>query len=71
MSVAGTRVKVWQARPVATPEVPCERGSITAHGVLCTADGGLALEEVQPEGKRVMAATAWRAGLRVDAQIDA
>jgi methionyl-tRNA formyltransferase len=71
MSVAGKRVKVWQARPVATPEDPCEPGSITAHGVLCTADGGLALEEVQPEGKRVMAATAWRAGLRVDAQIDA
>ncbi|HTK17315.1 MAG TPA: methionyl-tRNA formyltransferase [Acidimicrobiia bacterium] len=71
MSVAAKRVKVWQASPLAAPEVPCEPGSITAQGVLCTADGGLALEEVQPEGKRVMAATAWRAGLRVDARVDA
>jgi methionyl-tRNA formyltransferase len=70
MSVAGKRVKVWQASPVVAPEDPCEPGSITVHGVLCTAGGGLALEEVQPEGKRVMAATAWRAGLRVDAQVD-
>jgi methionyl-tRNA formyltransferase len=70
MSVAGKRVKVWQASPIAAPDEPCEPGSITAHGVLCTADGGLALEEVQPEGKRVMAATAWRAGLRVDAKVD-
>jgi methionyl-tRNA formyltransferase len=73
MSVAGKRVKVWQASPIAAPDELdelCEPGSITAHGVLCTGDGGLKLEEVQPEGKRVMAATAWRAGLRVDAKVD-
>jgi methionyl-tRNA formyltransferase len=70
MSVGGKRVKVWQGSPIAAPEA-CEPGVITSDSVLCTADGGLALEEVQPEGKRVMAATAWRAGLRVDAKVDA
>jgi methionyl-tRNA formyltransferase len=71
MPVGGKRVKVWQASPIAAPEGPCETGLITADGVLGTADGGLALAEVQPEGKRVMAGTAWRAGLRADARVDA
>jgi methionyl-tRNA formyltransferase len=71
MPVGGRRVKVWQATPIAAPENPCAPGVITADSVLCTADGGLALEEVQPEGKRVMAATAWRAGLRAEARVDA
>jgi methionyl-tRNA formyltransferase len=71
MPVAGKRVKVWQARPRAAPDEPCAPGIITADGVLCTAGGALALEEVQPEGKRVMPATAWRAGLRADAKVDA
>jgi hypothetical protein len=38
--------------------------------VLGTATGGLALEEVQPEGKRAMSARAWRAGLRADASTE-
>ena len=72
MAVGAKRVKVWRARPIDATEGPVEPGVITADGVLGTAGGGaLALEEVQPEGKRVMAATAWRAGLRVDARVDA
>lgn len=71
MTVGGRRVKVWQAHPIDPPDGPCETGVITADSALCTADGALALEEVQPEGKRVMAASAWRAGLRVDARVDA
>jgi methionyl-tRNA formyltransferase len=71
MPVAGKRVKVWQARPLTRHDEPCEVGNISTDGVLCTGDGALALEEVQPEGKRVMAATAWRAGLRGHAQVDA
>jgi methionyl-tRNA formyltransferase len=71
MPVAGKRVKVWQARPLAASDEPCAPGIITIDGVLCTAGGALALEEVQPEGKRVMTATAWRAGLRADAKVDA
>jgi methionyl-tRNA formyltransferase len=71
MPVGGKRVKVWRARPVELSDGPCEPGAITTEGVLCTSTGALALEEVQPEGKRAMAATAWRAGLRVDARVDA
>ena len=71
MAVGGKRVKVWQAHPLEAPDAQCEPGLITAAGVLCTADGALALEAVQPEGKRVMAAPAWRSGLRVDARVDA
>ena len=37
--------------------------SLLAHGVL-------ALDEVQPEGKRVMTAAAWRAGVRGAARLD-
>jgi methionyl-tRNA formyltransferase len=70
MTVGGKRVKVWRARPTGAPDGPCEPGVITADGRLCTAAGALALEEVQPEGKRSMAARAWRTGLRSDARID-
>jgi hypothetical protein len=30
----------------------------------------LALDEVQPEGKRAMTAAAWRAGVRGDLRVD-
>jgi methionyl-tRNA formyltransferase len=70
ITVGGKRVKIWGARPIA-PAGPCEPGVITADSLLCTADGALALEEVQPEGKRAMPANAWRAGLRTDARVDA
>jgi methionyl-tRNA formyltransferase len=70
MPVGGKRVKVWQARAV-DALADCETGVITPESQLCTAGGALALEEVQPEGKRVMAASAWRTGLRADAKVDA
>jgi methionyl-tRNA formyltransferase len=71
MPIGGKRVKVWQARAVEAADAPCEPGVITPASELCTASGALALEEVQPEGKRVMAASAWRTGLRADAKVDA
>ena len=68
MRVGGRRVKVWRTHPTpASSEAP---DVITAGGVLVTADGLLALDEVQPEGKRVMSGAAWRAGLHADAHID-
>jgi methionyl-tRNA formyltransferase len=57
----GRRVKVLRAHEEAA-EVT--RGTITDAAGLGTADGVLALDEVQPEGKRPMAARAWRAGVR-------
>ena len=68
MQVAGRRVKVWRAHPAgADTDSPLEPGTVTPQPALATVEGLLVLEEVQPEGKRPMAATAWRAGLRVDA----
>jgi methionyl-tRNA formyltransferase len=71
MTVGGRRVKVWRAQPAA--DVPGDRavGSITAAGALVTASGALVLDEVQAEGKRAMAASAWLAGLQADARVDA
>jgi methionyl-tRNA formyltransferase len=71
MQVGGKRVKVWRSHPIDAHAEPREPGVIAADGVLGTAGGALALEEVQPEGKRPMAAGAWRAGLRADARVDA
>jgi methionyl-tRNA formyltransferase len=68
-SVHGKRVKVWRAHEQ-PDDAPAPR-EIDARGVLGTARGGLALDEVQPEGKRAMGATAWRAGLRGAAVVDA
>jgi len=69
--VGAKRVKVWRARPADAPGEPCEPGVITPAGALCTTEGALELGEVQPEGKRPMAAAAWRAGLRAEARVDA
>ena len=44
-------------------------GVIDAAGHLGTAHGVLALDDVQPEGKRPMSATAWRAGVRGEVNI--
>src|SRR5262249_4333517 len=52
MRVGGRRVKVWRAHP--EPASPGAPGVITGAGALVTADGALALDEVQPEGKRAM-----------------
>jgi methionyl-tRNA formyltransferase len=63
----GRRVKVWRAREA---EGSVERGTIDAQGLLGTATGALALDEVQPEGKKPMEARAWLAGLRGGVQLD-
>jgi methionyl-tRNA formyltransferase len=68
MRVGGRRVKVWRTHVGSgASRAP---GVITAEGALTTADGLLALDEVQPEGKRVMSGAAWRGGLRTDAHVD-
>jgi methionyl-tRNA formyltransferase len=64
------RVKVWRAHDLDTPAEPLDPGAIRADGALGTANGVLALDEVQPEGKRVMSAAAWRAGVRGDVRVD-
>jgi methionyl-tRNA formyltransferase len=63
LTVDGERLKVLRASvdPTAT-DVP--RNRIDAHGRLGTVDGVLALDEVQPEGRRPMTARAWLAGRR-------
>jgi methionyl-tRNA formyltransferase len=66
----GRRVKVWRAHDVATYAEPLEPGAIGADGALGTKGGVLALDEVQPEGKRVMSAAAWRAGVRGEMRVD-
>jgi methionyl-tRNA formyltransferase len=59
----GGRLKVWRARALsASIEQP--PGTVFAHTRVATGDGALELVEVQPEGKRVMAANAWLAGRR-------
>jgi methionyl-tRNA formyltransferase len=68
MRVGGRRVKVWRAHPDAP--VDAEPGSITPAGALVAAEGTLALDDVQPEGKRSMPGAAWRAGLRADARVE-
>jgi methionyl-tRNA formyltransferase len=67
MHVSGRRVKVWRTH--AEPGSAGAPGVITAGGALVTADGVLALDDVQPEGKRAMSGAAWRAGLRADASV--
>jgi methionyl-tRNA formyltransferase len=69
--VDGRRVKVWRAHAA----IPADgggtkTGAIGAGANLQTADGDLVLGEVQPEGKRAMTGTAWRAGVRGDARVD-
>ncbi len=73
LRVDGRRVKVWRAHvdadaDLATPAL--EPGLIDRHGALATGRGALVLDEVQPEGKRTMAAGAWRSGLRGDVRVD-
>jgi methionyl-tRNA formyltransferase len=61
LTVDGERVKVLRAGvDPSVADVPRDR--IDLHGRLGTVDGVLALEEVQPEGRRPMTARAWLAG---------
>jgi methionyl-tRNA formyltransferase len=60
--VDGTRVKVLRAR--ALPARGGAPGTLRRPGELVTTDGILGLDEVEPEGKRTMAAEAWMNGLR-------
>jgi methionyl-tRNA formyltransferase len=55
------RVKVWRAHP---EDDALPIGKIDTHARVGTGAGVLVLDEVQPEGKRPMAGTAWRAGRR-------
>ncbi|HEV7526709.1 MAG TPA: methionyl-tRNA formyltransferase [Acidimicrobiia bacterium] len=69
--VGGRRVKVWRAHEIdADATAPVAPGAVDRDGVLGTASGALALDEVQPEGKRAMTAAAWRAGVRGDLAVD-
>jgi methionyl-tRNA formyltransferase len=68
--VGGKRVKVWRAHEAEGREEPLEAGAVGADGAIGTARGVLALDEVQPEGKRVMTGAAWRAGVRGVARLD-
>ena len=67
-TVGGRRLKVLRAH--AAPLDASDRsgvvGQIDRDGVLGTSDGVLVFDEVQPEGRGVMSASAWRAGLRDD-----
>lgn len=66
---AGRRVKVWRAHAVASASGPV--GTVDAHAVLATADGGLALDEVQSEGRRALPGAAWRRGIRGEVAVAA
>ncbi|HEY5173055.1 MAG TPA: methionyl-tRNA formyltransferase [Acidimicrobiia bacterium] len=68
--VVGKRVKVLRAHEAGEHAEPIEAGAVGADGAIGTAHGVLALDEVQPEGKRIMTGAAWRAGLRGDARLD-
>jgi methionyl-tRNA formyltransferase len=66
--VGGRRLKVLRAHVVPDPETDADGardpGQVDRRARLATADGVLALDEVQPEGKAAMVGGAWRAGIR-------
>jgi methionyl-tRNA formyltransferase len=73
LRVDGRRVKVWRAHVDDDPAAPERSGApgvIDPHAGLATSRGVLALDEVQPEGKRAMVASAWRTGLRGDVRVE-
>jgi methionyl-tRNA formyltransferase len=65
--IDGARTKVLRAHAV---DATAEPGVIDSGAVLGTASGGLALDEVQPAGKRPMPADAWRRGHRGALRVD-
>jgi methionyl-tRNA formyltransferase len=67
-TIGGKRVKVWRARAA---EAGGDPGTIDETATLATAAGGLALDDVQPEGKRRMAGSEWSKGVQLPARVDA
>jgi methionyl-tRNA formyltransferase len=69
--IGGRRVKVWRAHPTESEDgAGTEIGVVGAGAAMHTVDGTLVLDEVQPEGKRVMTGAAWRAGIRGDGRVN-
>jgi methionyl-tRNA formyltransferase len=67
-TLTGRRLKVLRAAAVPEPtDLAGSVGSVDDAGVLVTASGGLALTEVQPEGRSAMTGSSWRRGLHDDA----
>lgn len=62
--VSGRRLKVLRARVEEQPAAEVAIGHVDRRGAVGTGTGVLVLEEVQPEGRAAMTASAWRAGLR-------
>jgi methionyl-tRNA formyltransferase len=65
--IDGQRAKVLRAHAV---DDTVEPGVIDEHARLGTSQGALALDEVQPAGKRPMDADAWRRGTRGPLRVD-
>jgi methionyl-tRNA formyltransferase len=59
----GHRLKIWRARPL-SEGIDAQPGTVFGHTRVAAGDGALELVEVQPEGRRTMAANAWLAGRR-------
>ncbi len=68
MVVDGQRLKVLGAH-VVDRDLP-GIGAVSKRAVLNCRDGGLLLDEVQPNGKRPMSGMAWRSGKRNDVNVD-
>ena len=64
----GGRLKIWRARPLSA-SVDEPPGTVFGHTRVATGEGALELVEVQPEGRRVMAANAWLAGRRAPTKL--
>ncbi len=64
----GGRLKIWRCRPLSA-SVDEPPGTVFGHTRVATGDGALELVEVQPEGRRVMAANVWLAGRRAPTKL--
>jgi methionyl-tRNA formyltransferase len=67
LMVEGHRVKVLRARPDDAGGGARAVATLDRAGRLTTSEGILVLDEVQPEGRKAMAADAWLRGLHGDA----
>ena len=64
----GGRLKIWRCRPLSA-SVDEPPGTVFGHTRVATGEGALELVEVQPEGRRVMAANVWLAGRRAPTKL--